>query len=120
MGVFAPTSPDSNIPISERITPRSPNPLDTKPRSKVYSEQKLNNDYEMFLEGSPEYNKSNPLPEKQKELFHLYEKGEVKDPIQAWEWFLGRKWDEFDAEERKLVSDNLNDQEKGKFGHLLR
>lgn len=119
---MADPTPESELPLSQRLTPRTPSPDDPEERSEIYSPEKLENDYKFFMEhDDPEhYDPNKSLAEKQRDLFHLYEEGKVKDAIQAWEWFLGRKWSEFDQEEKDLVHGNLSDEEKTKFGHLLK
>lgn len=118
---MADPTPEGELPISQRLDPRTPSPDDPEPRSEIYSPGKLANDYAFFMKhDEPEnFDPNKPLPQKQRELFHLYEEDKVTDAIQAWEWFLGRKWSEFDKEEKELVYSNLNDDEKSEFGHLL-
>lgn len=110
---------ETAIPLSESITPRTPSSADKDPRSEAYTEARLTSDYELFMKDQEGYDPNKPLSQKQRELFKLYEKGEVDEPIQAWEWMLGRKWEEFDAEERALVLKNLSPEERSQFGHLL-
>ena len=95
--------------------PKSPSHEDETPRSKIYSEKKLRNDYELFLGDKPGFNKDRPLGEVQKELFNH---AEVEDENQAFEWLLARKWDEFDSEDRNVLKQHATDKGKRKYGHI--
>jgi len=114
------SEPTPEVPLSERITPKAPVMPDGKPRSQIYSEVKLNNDYELFMEGQPGFDAKKPVGQKQQELFGLLEKGEVQDPIQAWEWMQARNWKEWDAEDKKTVWDNLTPEQKADLGPIRR
>ncbi len=113
-------TPEAQAPLSERITPKAPAMPDGKPRSEIYSEVKLGNDYKLFMEGQEGFDPNKPLEQKQRELFSLLEKGEVQDPIQAWEWMTARNWREWDAEDKKLVWDNLTPEQKADLGPIRR
>jgi|SRR3989344_567508 len=102
------------------VVPMDPEPISPmpsregqKPRSKIYSELKIRNDYEMFT-GQKAADK--PIGEIQRDLFGLLAKGEVEDENQAFEWLLGRKWDEFDDRDRQVVKQFASDKGKEEYG----
>lgn len=96
--------------------PISPMPIKEgqQPRSKIYSEQKICNDYELFTGQKAD----KPIGEIQRELFGLLSTGEVEDENQAFEWLLGRKWDEFDDRDRQVVKQFASDEGKKEYGHI--
>lgn len=110
------------IPVSQWLEPRTPSESEPNTRSQTYTPARLENDWDFFIKryGEPEdYDQNKPLGEKQRDLFRFYERDKVNDTVQAWEWFLGRLWDEFDDDEKRLVLDNLNPAERARHGHLF-
>jgi len=104
---------------AESLGPEPISPIATregeKPRSKIYSEVKLRNDYEMF---TGQQGVGKPVSEMQKELFGLFKKGEVEDENQAFEWLLARKWDEFDSRDKDIIKQFATDKGKKEYGHI--
>ena|SRR3989344_731287 len=124
------TPTEAAVPLWETISPRTPSPDDATPRSRIYTPDKLANDYALYLEGTPGFDPEMPLAKKQTALFKLLEQPVVlpdgdevsfaDDPIQAWEFMLGRKYDEWDAEEQRLVWDNLPEDQRTSIKHLFK
>lgn len=85
--------------------------------SKVYSEKFINNDYKLLLEGSTKYNTNLSIKEKQEALFNFSLSQD--DPIQAWEYKLGKKWDEWNKEEKSIVFKKLTPEQVQEYNHLF-
>lgn len=85
------------VPLSRRMAME---PLEERgvPRSQVYTEQKLRGDYALYCEGREGYDPNKPVQEIQRDLFALWESGEVPF-MQAMEWSLARKHDEWGPKE---------------------
>lgn len=102
------------VPFSERETPHT---VDDSQEG-TYTVARLDGDYKLYLEGDEHYDPGLPTAEKQKALFQLFEKGEVKDPGQAWEWWLGKKWESWNDEELQLAKDNSPDKAQEHLQYL--
>jgi len=105
-----------NIPFSERETP---NKIDDAEEGS-YTKARLEGDYNLFLEGTSGFDENKPVEEKQKELFKMFEKGEVEDPGQAWEWWFGKKWQSWSAQEADTAMANSPDTAKDHLQMLAR
>jgi hypothetical protein len=106
-------------PIQSKPEPKpiSPSPATEgqQPRSRIYSEEKLRNDYSLFTGKEPG---AKTIAEVQKELYDLLSAGEVEDENQAFEWLLGRKWSEFDDDDRSVIRQFASDEGKRQYGHI--
>lgn len=112
--------PHSELPpISESFTPIPP-VVDGVPRSDMYSVVKLGNDYDLFMGRQEGYDPNKPIEQKQRDLFGLYERGVVRDTIQAWEWMLSRKWNEWDSVDKRDVWGHLKPVERDNLGPVKR
>lgn len=85
-------------------------------RSSVFSEMKLRNDYKLFFREEDKDPDSKSTTEMQVAIFKKFRDAA---PIDAWEFLLARKWDEWDEEEKAQVYSDFNDSEKLRWGHLL-
>ena len=98
----------AEVPLSEREQPRTI--VDGGEGS--YTTARLNNDYKLFLENRDGYDPSKSTEEKQKDLFKLFEAEEVDDVGQAWEWWLGKKWDSWSDEDLRFAIQNSPEDAK--------
>jgi len=105
------------VPI--RPAPISPTPIEKgqQPRSEKYSEQRIRDDYKFFIDKETA---DKPIGEIQRDLFGLLAKGEIDDENQAFEWLLGRKWDEFDDRDRQVVKQFASKKGKETYIRLWR
>lgn len=105
------------IPFSQRESPHFV--ADSEPNA--YTEARLNGDYKLFCEGREGYLENLDKLGKQKQLFQLYEWGEVNDAGQAFEWWYGKKWEGWSNEECTEAIDNaLNEEDKAQLRLLMR
>lgn len=85
-----------------------------------YTTARLNNDYRLYFEDSDGYDPTKSVEEKQKDLFKHYERGGVDDVGQAWEWWIGKKWQSWSDEDLRFAIQNSAEDKRNDLQSLGR